>query len=142
MAMPVKVSDELLTAAKQEAQAANRSITAQIEHWAMIGRAVEVILAHRELLGLKSAGRVLAEAFPSANRREAVHDLLKRIVENPAEREKAKSLIRRAGTPVYATDPNHPGMISRLSADGTRVPGKFQGRRFVPDDGESGKNKG
>jgi len=41
------VSDGLFAVAKEEAKAADRSITAQVEHWAKIGRAVEAVLATR-----------------------------------------------------------------------------------------------
>jgi hypothetical protein len=41
MPSSVKVSDNLLALAKEEARSARRSVSAQIEHWAMLGRAVE-----------------------------------------------------------------------------------------------------
>jgi hypothetical protein len=47
MGMPVKLSDELVAAARKEAATADRSITGQIEHWAKIGRSVETVLRHR-----------------------------------------------------------------------------------------------
>jgi len=34
MGMPVKLSDELVREAREEARVVNRSITGQIEHWA------------------------------------------------------------------------------------------------------------
>lgn len=56
MPTAVKVSEKLLTMARQEAAGSHRSITAQIEHWATIGRAVEVMLAYRDVLALKRTG--------------------------------------------------------------------------------------
>jgi len=38
MGMPVKLSDDLVLSARLEAEATDRSITAQIEHWAKIRR--------------------------------------------------------------------------------------------------------
>ncbi|HSF03478.1 MAG TPA: hypothetical protein VLA62_10720, partial [Solirubrobacterales bacterium] len=58
MPSPVKVSDRLLALARREARGAHRSATAQIEHWATLGRAVEVLLAYRDVLALKRAGQV------------------------------------------------------------------------------------
>jgi len=131
MGTPLKVSDSLFAVAKQEAQATERSITAQVEHWARIGRAVEAILAHQELLTLKQVGELLAPLYPSADRRREVHDLLTRITAS-VDREATKSVLRASGTPLYATDPEHPGMIVQVLPDGTRTPGHLEGRRFVP----------
>jgi hypothetical protein len=131
MAMPVKVSDGLLVAAREEAKLARRSTTAQIEYWASIGRAVEMLVAHSELLTLKRAGDLLSPVFSSV-RREEVHRLLAGLVANPAEREKALQVIHAAGGPVYETDPAYPGQIIEVSPGGARRPGRFKERRFVP----------
>jgi hypothetical protein len=131
MGIPLKVSDSLFAIAKQEAQATERSITAQVEHWALIGRAVEAILAHQELLTLKQVGEVLTPLFPSAARRQEVHDLLTRIAAS-TDREPTKKALRESGAPLYATDPEHPGLIVQVLPDGTRTPGRLEGRRFVP----------
>jgi ParD-like antitoxin of type II ParDE toxin-antitoxin system len=131
MGIPLKVSDSLFAIAKQEAQATERSITAQVEHWALIGRAVEAILAHQELLTLKQVGEVLTPLYPSVARRQEVHDLLTRIAAS-TDREPTKKALRESGAPLYATDPEHPGMIMQVLPDGTRTPGRLEGRRFVP----------
>lgn len=131
MGTPLKVSDTLFAIAKQEAQATERSITAQVEHWALIGRAVEAILAHQELLTLKQVGEVLTPLYPSVARRQEVHDLLTRIAAS-TDREPTKKALRESGAPLYATDPEHPGMIVQVLPDGTRTPGRLEGRRFVP----------
>ncbi len=131
MGTPLKVSDSLFAFAKQEAQATQRSITAQVEHWARIGQAVEVILAHEELLTLKQVGELLTPVFPSAVRRQEVHDLLSQIADS-TDREATKTALRASGTPLYAADPEHPGMIIQVGSDGTRILGRLEGRRFVP----------
>src|SRR5712692_6331138 len=79
MGMPVKLSDALVKLARTEADAADRSITAQIEHWAKLGRSVETALRHEDALALKHAGGDLHRAFPGASTREAVHSVLRRI---------------------------------------------------------------
>src|SRR5438132_815176 len=131
MGTPLKVSDGLFAVAKQEAQATQRSITAQVEHWARIGRAVEVVLAHQELLTLKQVGEILTPLYPSAVRRQEVHDLLHRIA-TTADREPTRTALQASGTPLYGTDPEYPGMIVQVMPDGTRTPGHLEGRRFVP----------
>jgi hypothetical protein len=75
---------------------------------AIIGRAVELVTTHRELLGLKS----LHDVFPSAPRREEVHRLLARIVEDPHARKEVHALIHATGVPVYETDPAEPSICS------------------------------
>jgi len=41
MAQAVRMSDELIRAAKVVAKAEHRSVTGQVEHWTTIGRAAE-----------------------------------------------------------------------------------------------------
>ena len=76
--MPVKISDELVSLARREAKAADRSLTAQIEHWATLGRAVETALRHDEVRSLKGAAGDLSRAFPDADVRQAVYAALER----------------------------------------------------------------
>jgi ParD-like antitoxin of type II bacterial toxin-antitoxin system len=136
MGTPLKVSDSLFTLAKQEAQATQRSITAQVEHWARIGRAVEGILAHEELLTLKQVGELLTPVFSTAARQQEVHELLSRIADS-SDREATKTALRASGTPLYTTDPEHPGLIIQAWPDGRRIPGSLEGRRFVPAEQDS-----
>lgn len=133
MPSPVKVSDKLLALAREEAQGTHRSATAQIEHWATLGRAVEVMVAYQEVLALKRAGQTLP--IPTFVRREEVHELLARLVED-VDRKNVKARIQTAGTPLYTTDPEYPGMIVEIRADGTRTPGHLEDRRFVPAGGK------
>lgn len=128
MPSPVKVSDRLLSLAREEAKGTHRSATAQIEHWATLGRAVEVLVAYSEVLALKRAGQTLP--VPAFVSRDEVHGLLARLVED-GDRETVKARIRSAGTPLYTTDPEHPGLIVEVQADGTRTLGRLEGRQFV-----------
>jgi hypothetical protein len=130
MGLAVKISDDLVLAARQEARTAKRSLTSQIEYWASIGRATEILMTHRELLGLSG----LNDLFPAGSRREEVHRLLTRLVEQPEARAEALALIHAQGAPVYETDSAHPGKIIQVSRDGKRTPGRFKNRRFVPDE--------
>jgi len=130
MGLPVKISDDLVLAARQEARTAKRSLTSQIEYWASIGRATEILVTHREVLELRG----LNDLFPAGPRREEVHRLLTRLVEHPEAREKALALIHAQGAPVYETDSAHRGQIIQVSPDGKRTPGRFKNRRFVPEE--------
>ena len=128
MAVPVKVSDKLLALAKKEAEASHRSATAQIEHWATLGRAVEVMAAYRDVMALKRVGGALP--MPTFVTRDAVHELVGALVTDP-DREGVKARIRAAGGPIYAADPRRPGEVTEIDAGGRRAAGRLVHRRFV-----------
>jgi hypothetical protein len=128
MPAPVKISDRLLARAREEAKGAHRSITAQIEHWATLGRAVEVMASYRDVLMLKRAGEGLA--MPTWVRREDVEAVLAGLVDHP-DREPVKAAIRAGGGPLYETDPDDPDGVVEIAPGGRRTRGYFQGRTFV-----------
>jgi ParD-like antitoxin of type II bacterial toxin-antitoxin system len=127
MPLPVKISDRLLALAKEERRGTHRSMTALIEHWATLGRAVEATIAYGDVLDLKSLGQTLPPRSAYENARHAVRTLAE------TDRERIKARIQSAGTPVYMTDSAYPGKIVEVRADGTRTPGRMEGRRFVAD---------
>jgi len=130
MGLPVKLSDSLVAAARDEAGSASRSLTAQIEHWAILGRAIEKLLPHGQVAALKRLGGGAA-ATPAMAQREAVGRLLHRLTATDA-RDQEQAHLRALGGPRFGTDPRHPGLIVRVDADGTRTLGRFEGRTFVP----------
>jgi ParD-like antitoxin of type II bacterial toxin-antitoxin system len=137
MPAPVKVSDKLLGLARREAKDAHRSTTAQIEHWATLGRAVEVLLSYSDVLALKRAGQTLP--LPLQVHRDEVHERLTALA-GETDRETAKARIRATGTPVYEAS-TEPGMIVEVQPDGTRTVGRLQGRQFVSGKGARGTRK-
>ena len=128
MAVPVKVSDKLLALAKKEAEATHRSATAQIEHWATLGRAIEVMAAYGDVLALKRVGNALP--MPASVPRPAVHDLLAGLVSDP-DREDVKARSRAAGGPLYTIDRGGAAPVAEVMG-GRRTPGRLVHRRFVP----------
>ena len=129
MPAPVKISDRLLARAKEEAKSTHRSVTAQIEHWATLGRAVEVMTAHRDVLMLKRAGEGLS--MPSWVRREDVEARLTSLTHD-TDREAVKGRIRRPGGMLYEEDPADPDGVIQIAPDGRRTRGRFDGRTFGP----------
>jgi hypothetical protein len=113
MPAPVKVSDHLLALAKEEARAAHRSATAQIEHWATLGRAVEAMVSYRDVLALKRAGEELP--IPAFVHRDEVREALARLVAD-TNRESVKARIRAAGGPFATADPDQPGRVVEVEA--------------------------
>ena len=118
MPVPVKVSDRLLALAKEEGRGTHRSATAQIEHWATIGRAVEALLAYHEVLALKRTGQALP--IPRVVAPQDVHDVLARLLDDP-DREAARARIRAGGGPVYEADPDDPEAVVEVHPEPTRI---------------------
>jgi ParD-like antitoxin of type II bacterial toxin-antitoxin system len=130
MPLPVKVSDRLLALAREEAQGTHRSTTAQIEHWATLGRAVETMMAYRDVLRLKRVGQTLP--LLADIRRDDVHELLFGTVHG-LDRASVTTRIRAGGAPIYTEDPTDPTKVIEVREDGTRTSGHLRGRQFVPD---------
>lgn len=122
MGQPIKISEDLAVAAREEATLCERSIASQVEHWARIGRAVEQLLGHGQLVALKRhAGlpefeKAMREATSEAGQRKALRHL------------------EQLGGPRYGVDPERPGVIVRIDPDGSRTHGRFVNRRFVADE--------
>ncbi|MHB8783649.1 MAG: TA system antitoxin ParD family protein [Desulfobacteria bacterium] len=131
MGMPVKLSDALVREARDEARIVNRSITGQIEHWASLGRAVEVMLKMPDIRALKHRKFAADESSTASGIRSRVLDAIHRVV-STSDRKAIKRRIAAAGGPIYESDPNRPGRIVRIAPDGTRTPGRFKGRSFIP----------
>ena len=130
MGTPVKLSATLVDAARDEATAADRSLTAQIEHWATIGRAVEKLVPQAAITSLKRLGGGGA-ATPAMAKRATVGSLLEGLVQS-TDRGAVEKHLGALGSPRYGTDPRHPGLLVRIEPDGTRTPGRLEGRVFVP----------
>lgn len=130
MGTPVKLSGTLVAAARDEAAAADRSLTSQIEHWATIGRAVEKLVPQAAVASLKRLGGGSA-ATPATAKREALGRLMDELVQSN-ERGAVQRHLQTLGGPRYGTDPKHPGLLVRIDPDGTRTLGRLEGRVFVP----------
>jgi ParD-like antitoxin of type II bacterial toxin-antitoxin system len=126
MGMAVKLSDDLVKEARQEAEVTDRSLTSQIEHWARLGRKVERVLQHEEILNLKRAG----ETPLTPPTRRAVMSALRRVASEGSRPELAATL--REGRTVYQDAGD--GRVERIERDGTRTVGRFVNRRFTADE--------
>ena len=122
MGQPIKISDDLALAARDEAGVCDRSIASQVEHWARIGRAVEQVLGHGQIVALKRhAGRpefdkAMREATSEAGQRKALRHL------------------EKVGGPRYGVDRERPGFVVKIEPDGSRTRGRFVDRRFVAEE--------
>jgi hypothetical protein len=117
--------------ARLEAEAAERSITGQIEHWAKLGRAVETVLTYSESRAVKVSQGNLARAFGDTSARRRVQASIEDLVGSP---DRSRAVARLRGRkPVYESDPTYPGMVVRVNPDGRRSIGRVVNRRFVPE---------
>ena len=115
MGMPVKLSDDLAKDARQEAEVSDRSLTSQIEYWARLGRKVERVLHHEDVLNLKRTGE-MPSGPPT---RRAVLSALRQIASEVSRPELASTL--RYGRTVYQDAGD--SRIERIERDGTRTVG-------------------
>ncbi|MBI2841300.1 MAG: hypothetical protein HYX75_23520 [Acidobacteria bacterium] len=119
MGQPVKVSDGMILDARLMAEAAHRSIAGQIEHWAMLGRAMERVLRGDQIIALCREGALrplsaLVESVDSRIGHRRVADYLTTL-------------------PYPHYEPaDRPGFLVRIDRDGTRTIGRFVNRQFQP----------
>ena len=131
MAQPVKLSDDLIEAARSTAEDASRSLAGQIEHWASIGRAVEGLLTSSDIHTLKRANSVREKETPYVGQINDIVNALAEAVGAGGSRALSER-IARVDSVRYGTDPAFPGLMVRVDANGTKTPGRFVGRTFMP----------
>jgi ParD-like antitoxin of type II bacterial toxin-antitoxin system len=133
MAQPVKLSDGLINAARESAPTAHRSLAAQVEHWATLGRSIEGALTMQQTTSLKRAVREPHATYgaTTAEVAEALARALSSAV-SPAGRSDFRNELLASGQPLYGTDPAFPGLIVRKNADGSVTPGRWSNNQFVP----------
>jgi hypothetical protein len=122
VSQPVRLSDTLVTDARETAALAERSIAGQIEFWAHLGQALEPVLRGDQALALRSGGRTssLAESLASVDTAEG--------------RARLDAVLASRPFPHYEAAPGHPGFVVRIAEDGSRTLGRFVGREFQPAD--------
>ncbi len=113
MGQPVKLSDALVLDARQTGALAERSIAGQIEYWARLGRAVELVLPGEWAMALRSAGdeQPLSEFFAS--------------VDSATGRERLARVLGRRPYPHYEPAAGKRGLLIRIESDGSRTEGQF-----------------
>ena len=118
MGQPVKLSEALVLDARLAGEVTERSIAGQIEFWARIGSAAELVLRTDALLRLKQRGetRSLSECLESVDTDEG--------------RERVAAHIASRPYPHFEPAPGRPGYLLKIDEDGTRRVGRFVNREF------------
>ena len=118
--VPLRIDSELVNQARSTGALFDRPPTAQIEHWAKLGRVLESVLSGGSVAKVKQRGNV---------------DDLDEIVtlsQSEKGRKKALAIIAKHAGPVYEADPNQPDVVIERYPDGSMRRGRFANRQFVP----------
>lgn len=120
MSQPVKLSDSLVLDARVAGEVTERSIAGQVEFWARLGRSVELLLEGRQVLALcrSAAARPLSVCLDS--------------VDSPEGRQRVAAFLDTQPFPHYKPDPDRPGLLVCIDADGNHTVGRFVNRKFQP----------
>lgn len=131
MGRPIKLSDRLADAADKMSKIADRSVPAQIEHWANLGRAVERSLTGHAIELIKSAEGDPATLVSEAGRKAKLLEGLQYALTPDGQRSALLRVAERG--PRYGADPDDPSMLVRVSPDGRRVRGRMIDGDFIPE---------
>lgn len=131
MGRPIKLSDRLAEAADKSSKIADRSVPAQIEHWANLGRAVERSLTGHAIELIKAAEGDPATLVSEAGRKAKLLEGLQYAL-TPEGQQSALLKVAERG-PRYGVDPDDPSMLLRISPDGRRVRGRMIDGDFIPE---------
>ena len=120
MSQPVKLSDGLVLDARLAGEVVERSIARQVEFWARLGRAVELLLQGPQVLALcrNAATRPLSSCLES--------------VDTPVGRQRVADFLRNQPLPHYQPHPDQPGLLIRIDSEGRQTVGRFVHRQFQP----------
>ncbi len=128
MASPMRLDPELVGAAEKEGAVQKRTAPKQIEFWAELGKAVERLLAHTDVIailqGFKKI-RVELEESVTINPDDIFSELEKnRKIGALAEKVTSSAMY-------YEVSQKQPGLLDRVdSATGKRETGMFQNGEF------------
>jgi hypothetical protein len=120
MSQAVKLSDDLVLDARVVGKLVHRSIAAQVEYWAGLGKAIESILPGGHTLALSQ----VASARPLSGCLDSV--------DTPEGRNRLMEVLQSRPYPHYEPAPDSPGLLVRVDEDGTRTLGRFVSRKFEP----------
>lgn len=118
--IPLRIDSDLVNQARSAGALFDRPPTAQIEHWAKLGRVLESVLVGESVAKVKQRGNV------------ADLDQVVALSQSEKGRKKAMALIAKHAGPVYEADPMTPDLIVERLPDGTVRRGRFANRQFVP----------
>lgn len=117
--MPLRIDGNLIREAKVSGQVFHRSIAQQVEHWASLGRVLEMVLTVSSVAKVKNLNRPV--------------DLERAVagVRSAAGRKKTLALLTRKKGPLYGIRPDRPGVLLQYEPGKVAVAGEMIGETFV-----------
>jgi ParD-like antitoxin of type II bacterial toxin-antitoxin system len=125
-AVAVKLSSSIALAARKAAKVADRSLTAQIEHWARLGMQVDEELTGSAMLTMKK-GNWSTDGQPQEIKEIQAYLNRLSLPGNATELSLASGILE--GETTYSREN---GVLIRTNPDGTETPGQMKGKTFVP----------
>lgn len=117
----VSLSQEFAADLRAQADSCDRSMAAQLEHWAKIARAIETVIPAARVQELKS-GKDASEVL------SRVGTYL--LQQNPVS---LRAKLAAASSPRYGVDGTDPEVAIRIDPDGTETRGRFDAAGdFIP----------
>jgi hypothetical protein len=133
----IRLEEAFLREAEKEAAASKRSLGAQVEYWARIGRGVVRNRSFSEYRVAQFLAGVVPLDHLSLQEKIASLDEVHRTARTARSREKAAAELRaerhKAGLPSYTVDERYPGQLICRYPDGRIVAGRFEGGEFKED---------
>jgi len=114
--MPIKLSGELVKEARQSAKIFHRSLTGQIEHWAVLGRVIESQMPGDSVARLlERTGTMKISRVADASQRQDIAAVLSEFLEQSPEATDHSWLkeLSARGVPLYGTTAAEPDKIVR-----------------------------
>ncbi len=134
----IRIDAAFLREAEREAVASNRSLGAQVEYWARIGRGVARNRSFSEDRLVQFLAGVIPIDHLSLQEKVAAMREVQRSANSAESREKAAAELRaerqKAGLPSYTVDERYPDQLICRYTDGRIFAGHFEGSEFVHDE--------
>ena len=131
-AVAIKVSGDLVQAARIAAEIADRSVTGQIEHWARLGQQAEAHLTVQESLALKRPTALQSTPSSPESSGDRLLSALSKLREGSHFGDFRNRLFEEHEY-LFGVDETVPGRLVRVARDGTRTLGRVIDGRFVPE---------
>jgi ParD-like antitoxin of type II bacterial toxin-antitoxin system len=135
--LAIKISADLAAAARAAAEAAERSLTAQIEHWARMGKKLDEQVTGGAMMAFKRSEGGSGTMEEPAHRME-IEAVLAQLRQPGFATQAALASGFLMGRTTYGGDPNEPGVILRYEANGTETRGRMVDGVFCPFPPEAG----
>jgi len=119
MSQPVKLSDSLVLDARMAAAVMERSIAAQVEFWARLGRTLENVATGQQMAELQQAGTLpLSEIIETVN--------------EPSGRKRLSDYLDNRPFPRFSPHPKLANTFVREDSKGKKTIGRFKRGVFQP----------